>query len=168
MKLHITPVKSLKSVSAPVVKKTVSTPIVKPIISSKPKITPPVLKPTTDDTYFVLIKNPLELRRQILESSKKTIYGLQSYQRLILIRHKKQLEIEKLRELVKELHYLDKKIQEYIPDYGGTALFAEKKMIRKTVLKQPETKFKSVKEKSELERLEDSLARIEEQLRALE
>ncbi len=131
------------------------------------KKTVPVAPATADENYFVLIRNPLELRRQVLESSKKTINCLQSYQRLILIRHKKQSEIAKLNDLLKELEYLNKKIKGYIPEYKG-ATIARSAKPEKQSLAPAAIPDRQKKEKTELERLEDSLASIEAQLKNLD
>lgn len=145
----------------PSLKQTASVPITPvPVQTVKP----------ADEQYFVLVHNPLELRRQILESSKKTIHCLQCYQRLILIRHKKQLEIRKLEELNKELQYLSKKVKEYIPDYKGAlieeVIKSKKTTTKKQIIVQPQPK-PVLKEKTELEKLEDSLAQIEKELQRL-
>jgi hypothetical protein len=83
--------------------------------------------PQEDESYFVSIKDPLDLRRQLLESSKKSIHCLQNYQRILLIREKKQKEISELRSTLKELAYLNKKFNDKLPKYKQELLKEEKK-----------------------------------------
>ena len=64
-----------------------------------PDIKPPkAAQNPVDETYFVSLKSPLELRRQILESSRKTIYCMQTYQKVMLIRQRKLQELESLKQ----------------------------------------------------------------------
>jgi len=133
-----------------------------------------------DQNYFVSIGNPTELRKNILESSKKAIYCLQNYQRILLLRQKKQAEMEELRTSLKELLYLNKKFNEKLPKYKVEILHDPKKISKESdaALKQevPKVKQEKVKEvkppkakapprqKTELEKLEESLAAIESKL----
>lgn len=140
-----------------------------------------------EDFYFVSIKRPLELRRQILECSRKTIYSLQDYQRLVLFRERKLKEIKKLDSLMKELLFLNKKLNDKLPRHKDFSSMMKKhenvplKQERKIIsprqanehiaLKMPLPKpvlKKSFNEKSELERLEDSLSSIEKKLKGLQ
>ena len=123
--------------------------------------------PAEDESYFVSIKNPLELRKHLLESSKKSIRCLQNYQRILLIREKKQKELSELHNTLKELAYLNKKFNEKLPKYSSELLH-EKKAEEPKLEKRPKpTASKPVKEKTELEKLEDSLSSIEGKLNSL-
>ncbi len=133
-----------------------------------------------DDVYFVSIKRPLELRRQILECSKKTIYSLQDYQRLFLFREKKLSEIKRLDQIMRELAYLNNKLNEKLPKHKNFDFIVKSKAEKILTPKQArlhitsKTKMsravarKPFKEKSELEKLEDSLNSIEKKLKGLQ
>lgn len=71
-----------------------------------------------EETYFVSIRSPLELRRQLLECTRKTIFCLQNYQKIMLIRQQKIKEMESLKSSLKELMYLNKKLNEKLPEYN--------------------------------------------------
>lgn len=133
-----------------------------------------------DETYFVSIKSPLELRRQILECTKKTIHSLQSYQKIILIRQQKIKEMENLKNSLKELMYLNKKLNEKLPEYNYNDVLGieereaqiekvEKRPIGKPTVNIPSKLQPKIvpREKTELEKLEDSLASIEGKLKNL-
>jgi len=131
-------------------------------------------KPTVeeDENYFVYIKNPLETRRQILECSRKTIYCLQNYERLLLIRQNKLKQIERLKQSFKELMYLDKKFNEKLPKYDPKKL-GTPKTIERPVPQDTTVAAKKIptpitrSEKTELDRLEESLSNIERKIKGL-
>ena len=139
-----------------------------------PDIKPPkAAQNPVDETYFVSLKSPLELRRQILESSRKTIYCMQTYQKVMLIRQRKLQELESLKQSLKELMYLNKKLNEKLPSYDHE-LVPETERVTKGISKiikkaevKPVPEKKSVKEKTELEKLEESLSVIEKKLGTL-
>lgn len=132
--------------------------------------------PEKEETYFVSVKSPLELRRQLLESSKRTIHCLQNYQKIMLIREKKIKEMEFLKQSLKELAYLNKKLNDKLPEYNYETLLGVEKKDKGPVMpkiQRPEKPAKieiqkPVKEKTELEKLEDSLASIEDKLKNLQ
>jgi hypothetical protein len=138
-----------------------------------------------ETSYFVSVSNPLELRKEVLESSKNAIYALQNYQKILLVRQKKLKEIEDLKTSVKELLYLNKKFNEKLPKYKLDILPDPKKITKEkqSALSPAPKKAKSVaapvnapvkvpkappKEKTELEKLEDSLASIEGKLKNMQ
>jgi len=159
----------------------------------------------TDDSYFVSLKSPMEFRRQILECSKKSLYAMQNYQRILLIRQKKLKELESLKQSLKEIEYITKKLNEKLPLFDSTVMDSVKPKIEKPQPKIPVQKAASapasknpasavpakpaavkpaagkslvpiktapvpvvIKEKTELEKLEDSLAEIEGKLQRLQ
>lgn len=134
-----------------------------------PKKTLP--QPEAEEPYFVSVKNPLEFRRQLLESSKKTIYCLQNFQRVIIVRENKLRAMGALKDSIKELSYLNKKFNQKLPAYYE--LMKEKKAEAEAKGSVPLPKpvapkiAKPVKDKTELEKLEDSLAAIEGKLKTL-
>ena len=128
-----------------------------------------------EDSYFVSIKNPTDTRRHLLESTKKSLVALQNYHRLLVIRQEKQRHFDTLKQSIKELLYLDSKLDEKLPDYNPEIMNEFKQSSGKTAAKKPkkassqaEHKSDTVKrEKTELEKLEESLSSIEEKLKTL-
>jgi hypothetical protein len=151
-----------------------SKPIVKPVITKKNVNKTSEVKES--GAYFVSIKSPLELRRQLLEAAKKAVYALQNYERIILIRERKLKEMAELKVSIKELQYLNKKFNEKLPKYYHDLLPDPKKITRETesafaVQEPAQRKEKPVKklqrDKTELEKLEDSLNSIEGKIKRL-
>ena len=129
--------------------------------------------PEHGDEYFIYLKNPAEYRRQLLESSRKTLYGLRNYHRLLLIRQRKHDQMQKLHSSVKELLYLNKKFNEKLPKYDSKFLNGIKteddtKPAKVTPIHVKKPVAVQHHEKSELDRLEESLAHIEKKLRNLQ
>jgi len=131
--------------------------------------------PEEDTPYFVSIKAPIDLRRQMLESSKKSIHCLQNHQRILLIREKKKREMAELNDSIKELIFLNKKFNEKLPKYKHELLRDPKTITKETqeAVKPIEhrppkvARPKPMREKTELEKLEDSLSSIEGKLKTL-
>jgi hypothetical protein len=142
----------------------------KPAQSGKGNAQSVKAKIVVEEPYFVSLKRPLEVRRQILECSKKSIYSMQSYYRLAIIRQKKLKELEQLKNSVKELMYLSKRFNDKLPKYVPKVPAAVKKDIarpadvHKDVVLTPK---KPSKEKTDIEKLEDSLKSIEDRLKSL-
>jgi hypothetical protein len=132
--------------------------------------------PPEHEKYFVYLRNPLEYRRHLLESSKKILYCLKNYQKILLIRQKKLEEMQKLKASLKELIYLNKKFNERLPKYNVTFLedlpnSGKKSVSTPTPIPEPKLKKEPVqempRERTEVDKLEDSLAKIEAKLRSL-
>jgi len=124
------------------------------------------------ETYFVYLKNPLEYRRHLLESSRKILLCLRSHQKIFLIRQKKLEEMSKLKASVRELLYLNKKFNEKLPKYNTGFL---EDMPSKDKSKPVHVKSVAAKkpadikpERTEMDRLEESLANIEKKLKTLQ
>lgn len=126
----------------------------------KPKIQP---NKNIEKNAFVLVRNPVEINRQILESERKLIFCLQSYHKILKIRKEKLNEIESLKSQLKEITFLQQKIKEYLPTYEEVPVSTPKKEDKKIVVDKP----KKQKEKSEIEKLEESLNSIEDRLKKI-
>jgi len=148
-----------------------------------------------ESTYFVSLKNPLELQRHLLESSRKSVYALQSYQKILLLRERKLKELAVLKQSLKELMYLNKKLNEKLPTYDYDLLHNPKRITKedtpkiikklapkivtpeitpkvaaKTIQKPEQTPVKKlppIREKTDLEKLEESLNNIEQKLQKI-
>ncbi|RMF07030.1 hypothetical protein D6764_00760 [Candidatus Woesearchaeota archaeon] len=134
-------------------------------------------KPDADaagsDELYIGISDPVELRREILESSRSILRLLQRYERFKAIRQDKEELFSRLKTLTKEITELDSRLKGLLP----------KRMLKNLKMKpagsRTEAKEKSRKEKesgkkipsrkpaSELEKIESSLNEIEEKLRRL-
>jgi len=127
----------------------------------------------SEDSYFVSIKDPVESRRHILEASKKCLQSLQSYQKILLIRDEKLREMEVLRESVKELIFLNTKLGHKLPQYKSEIIGQFKREEKKSETKQEkkpvkaEPKREEHYDRTELQKLEESLNAIEEKLKTL-
>jgi len=67
------------------------------------------------EDYFVQIKDPADIRRSILGSSKQIIHILQRYERMKDLRVQKLEKISKLRAQNKEINLLVAKLQKEFP-----------------------------------------------------
>lgn len=134
-----------------------------------------------ENSYYVAIKEPLETRRHLLESTKKVIMSLQNYHKLLLIRKEKLSHLENLKQSIKELSYLNLKLSQKLPDYNIEIMSSfkkqserpskkketEKKKKNESTDNKKKEKEKKIHEQSELEKLEASLAAIESKLKDL-
>jgi hypothetical protein len=97
---------------------------------------------------------------------------LKSNQKIILIRQKKLEEMDKLKTSVKELMYLNKKFNEKLPKYNTGFLdeTPSKDKSRSTQMKSAAARKPAEPrlERTEMDRLEDSLANIEKKLKSLQ
>jgi hypothetical protein len=126
------------------------------------------------ETYFVYLKQPLEYRRHLLESSRKILFCLRNHQKIILIRLRKLEEMNKLKTSVRELIYLNKQFNQKLPKYNTGFLEdvpskdKSKALNLKSAAAKKPTEFNTVQEKTEMDRLEESLANIEKKLKTLQ
>ena len=112
-----------------------------------------------EDPYFVQIRDPLDMRRSILSSSKQIIHVLQRYERIKDLRVRKLDKIAKLKALNKEINLIIAKLKKEFPasDFRINLSKEEKTVSRR-------------KEKvsgDELYQLESELRHIEEKLGSL-
>ncbi len=121
-----------------------------------------------NETYFVYLRNPLDYRRQLLESSKIILLCLRGYHRILVIRQQKMREMAKLKASVKELKYMSKKFNEKLPRYTAATSDTEpeetKASVNKRPIPQPPIEPTPI---TEIDRLEQTLAGIEQRLRSL-
>ena len=143
-----------------------------PVVKNKPAKKDKIFVPEERETYFVYLKSPLEYRRHLLESSRKILLCLKSHQTIVLIRRKKFEEMNNLRASVKELLYLNKKFNDKLPKYKANVLGEVKREIKEKTLEKPLPKLAKQpivpREKTEMEKLEESLANIEKKLQSLQ
>ncbi len=82
-------------------------------VSKKSKTTEK--KEEAREDFFVKIDDPVELRRNILESSRDLIYNLQIYQRIIALHKEKLALIDRFNVIPDEIILLVKKLKEKLP-----------------------------------------------------
>ena len=126
------------------------------------------------DAFFVEIREPNEIKRNILESMKDIVEGLQRFEKFKDIRKDKIHNIDRLRKTVKEINKLVADLKSALPESklrainlkpvlkeGQKSKSGKKKKHKKS--KEPEEK----KPVTEIEKLESELGAIEEKLGSL-
>jgi DNA repair exonuclease SbcCD ATPase subunit len=72
-------------------------------------------KQKDEDAFFVGVRDPVEVRRTILEASREAVHFLQRYERLKKVREEKLALVDQLRADVKELRALVNKLKRSLP-----------------------------------------------------
>ena len=123
------------------------------------------------EQFYKKIANPHQVRRSVLEASKETIQNLKGYQKILDLRDKRKTEKKKLKVQIKEINmYLDR-LRDALPADLLVKLEKEESK-RKHPAKTTKKGKKKVSAKkpagmSEVAKLEDALANIEEKLKTL-
>lgn len=139
-----------------------------------------------EEVFYVGVKDPIEIRRSILESSKEMVQYLQRAERFKKVRAEKSEQIAKLKETTHEITKLVRKLKAALPKTKLRArLHKHEEEIRKKVivkeLKEVKEEAKVKKKKvpvkeeeeekkkpmTELEKLETELGEIESRLTKL-
>ncbi|MFC1723142.1 hypothetical protein ACFL0V_03305 [Nanoarchaeota archaeon] len=102
------------------------------------------------DEYFVQVKDPEEVRRMLLGSSKQIVQVLQRYETLKDIRVQKLEKLSLLRKLNKEIHLLLVKLKKEMP--------------KADIRIKPKIQKESTVTGNEVAELEAELKRIEEKI----
>ncbi|MCK4589311.1 MAG: hypothetical protein KAT77_02630 [Nanoarchaeota archaeon] len=68
-----------------------------------------------EEVFFVGVQDPLEVRRNILETSKEMVQFLQQHEKLKTLRNEKQEAIKRLREDVRQLKLYINKLRKALP-----------------------------------------------------
>ena len=111
-----------------------------------------------DDIFYVGIKEPIEVRRLLLECSKQILQSLQDYENLSEIREEKIKKMIQLRNIIKEIYSLNSELNRALPKAQLRASQEEKPELEKTPI---------VDRKKELDSFEEELKKIEEKLNSL-
>ncbi len=128
------------------------------------------------DVFFVGVKEPLEIRRNILEASREMVLLLQMYEKFKTVRDEKRQATEKLRSLIREIALLASRLKRHLPrtDLRAMPLEEAKKKEAKHVARVPAAEEEIKKEEkllpkeiTEIEKLEAELASIEQKLNTL-
>ena len=120
------------------------------------------------DIFFVEVDNPGDVKRNILESLKEIVENLQRFEKFKETRKDKVDNVNKLRNIIKEINKLVPRLKQSFPEAKIRAI--------KTVSRQPKMKVvkgknisveKIKKPPTELQKLEDELGQIESKLQGL-
>ena len=132
----------------------------------------PKKKTKDEEVFFVGVKDPIEIRRTILESSKEMVQYLQRAERFKKLRNEKKTQIEKLKEDMKNITSLTKKLKAKLPKTALRAQIGkhqkkvkikekieeEREVVQEKVIKQPTTELQKLE--SELNKIESRLSKM--------
>jgi len=104
-----------------------------------------------EEEYFVNIREPSELRRNLLETSRQVVLSLQKYEHFKVSKRKEELDI--LKKTLREINELMSRLKKELPSSKS-----------KNLPKIPEKRIVSVSKKPEIASLEKDLAEIEKKL----
>ena len=121
-----------------------------------------------EDLFFVEVLEPADVRKDILESQKIVIGGLQRYENIKFLRAKKAESINKLKGELKKLAKELTELKTVLPS-AGIRVISKPRKKAKAVKNAKAKEEKSVKRMpaSELEKLESELQDIEKKLSSL-
>jgi multidrug efflux pump subunit AcrA (membrane-fusion protein) len=129
-----------------------------------------------ESVFYVGIKDPIEIRRSLLESAKEMLQYLQRAEKFKEVRREKEVQISKLKETVQEIQSLVRKLKSELPKAGLRAVPPHEEHKKKAVKKKTKAvkeekaapvKVEKPKEMTELEKLEAELGEIEGRLTKL-
>ena len=114
--------------------------------------------------FYVGVKEPISLRRNLLESSKSVIQRLKDYENLKLIRIEKHKKILEFKDKINEILVLLSELKENFSKHG----LGEDVNVKRKAEKNKKGKTKKVDvNTSEIEKLEKDLTEIESRLRSI-
>ena len=111
--------------------------------------------------FYVGVKEPISLRRELLESSKEIIQGLRGYEELKLVREERHKKILEFKEKINEVLSLVSWLKEQLPKQElkeQLSIKGRKRETQKEMIKRSEIKT------DDLLRLENELSDIESRL----
>ena len=129
-----------------------------------------------EEVFYVGIRDPAEIRRSILESSKEMLQYLQRFEKFKEVRSEKESMIVQLKEDIKNIQNLVRKLKQGLPKSGVRAKThkvskkkakAKKEKPAKVVVEEEPVVEEKPKEMTELEKLEGELEDIEGRLTKL-
>ena len=118
-------------------------------------------KKEKEDGIFVGVKDPLRVRKDILESSRDVLDGLKSYESFKQVREEKRMLFEQLRSDARSISLLIGRLRGELPQLKVPSAKVEK------AKEQPQPKqggvaVEKAKPATEVQRLEEELAQLEE------
>ncbi len=112
------------------------------------------------ELFYVGVRNAIDVRKNILESTREFVQVLQMYEDYMKLRNDITTKVEKLQVDVKKIKSLNSKLKRMLPDTGLRAGLIKKKKPKKEKHEKPKPK----KPASELDALEAELNMIESRL----
>lgn len=121
-----------------------------------------------NEILFVEVRDPSEVRRDILESLKQILELLHRFESFKHLRHEKSMKIQKLRTLVRDTNKRMSELRTKLPQTNfKVASHSRSAPPKKYPAKRKDKQQKlQKKEKTELERLQDELGAIESKLKS--
>jgi len=116
------------------------------------------------DVFYVGIKDPVSVRRDILESSKDIIKNMQSFEKFKDAREERVKLIMHLKHMMDDLQKLNARLKAELPKVELRASEVQQSKGKTTVKKTKTVKTKTV---SEAARLEKELDEIESRIKGL-
>ncbi len=121
-----------------------------------------------EKVFYVEVKEPLDLRKNLLEYSKMVVKSLQKYERFKELRRKKIEYTITLRGIIKEIKRLNNDLISKLPETKVKEGKRERKVFPKGKKEIEEEISKAeIKKMNELEKLEAELSSIEAKLNTL-
>lgn len=128
-------------------------------------------KSKKEELFYVGVKNPVELRRVILESSKEMVQYMQRAEKFKKIRAEKEEEFAKLKKTMNSVSLMVSKLRSYLPKADIKSGASEYKKAKKDapVIENIKVSKQSIKEipQSEIIKLERELGEIESRLKRM-
>ena len=133
------------------------------------------------EVLYVGVKNPIEMRRTILETTKDSVEMLQKYEKFRAVREEKIATIKQLQEQIKDITKIVTKLKTALPtvdirirlhkeqekveaEKKAAKQAAEKPKKKEAKQKKQAATPKKTKELSDLEKLEAELSHLEQRL----
>jgi hypothetical protein len=110
-----------------------------------------------EDDYFIGIYDPLDVRRNILESSRHIIKSLECHDTIEKIRHEKVKSLKEMRKVMSELELLSTKLKQRMPKTNIRKIDPERR--------EDGENFEHIHTKT---KFSQELKKLEEQLRGIE
>lgn len=130
------------------------------------------------ENFFVKVSQPREKRITVLEASQQTLESVKLYFHLMTLREQKAKKLDHLKSQVKSIVALFSDLEEKLPNKNllqsiDVSLKEEEEKNKKATISKKKSSKKSSKDphekqESELDKLNDSLAAIEERLKDLD
>ena len=123
--------------------------------------------------FFVQIRDPVEVRRNILETLKEIVEVLQRFEKFKQMRHEKLEKINHLRVLLRQANRMLGDLRGKLPQTNLRAAIAREAPVqsvhhkKKKKSKTQEEKAPQKKELTQVEKLESELSAIESKLKSL-
>ena len=125
-----------------------------------------------EEPLYVGILDPVDLRKDLLNSSKVLITSLRKYETFNTIREGKEAKFAELRKIIREIEILNRRLKQILPkthlkpkmkeEEPAEPLMPIRKIVERPVMPR------IIKEKTRLAELEDELAKVEEKLGTIE